>query len=213
MFNIGKTLLFIVAMITSAVFLFFVPHFHMPHKLASLITTHRIKSFLTLLSPIIFGAITAYIAYQQHCLAKTQADISRDQRDIAHNKLRVENYEKLYSMYDLFVKAYRDIYNFEWTIPLEFEKEIISDNIKDISDIINKNYSKELLLWSREYVDKSNEIDKLLDECWDCQLKCKFMLDKSTHDIVFKYLNNARVLYEAKKNCISMKLNGDKPNY
>lgn len=203
MFNIEKIPLFVVALITSAAFLIFISLFHIQIDWASLVTHHRIKVALTLLSPIIFGIITAYIAYQQHCLSKTQANISRDQRDIAHNKLRIENFEKIYQIHSSFSDLYVKIFNFPRLAPHEFENEFNYERVKKVSDLTDEKFSQELRSWVAEYIEEEKIIADMLSLCWLEQQKCKFLFDDNTYHTVFKYIQNCQKLFGIKKESIS----------
>jgi hypothetical protein len=210
MFNAGKTLFFIVAIITSAAFLFFVPHFHMPHKLASLITIHRIETALKLLSPIIFGAITAYIAYQQHCLAKTQANISRDQRDIAHNKLRVENYEKMFEIQDFFLTFYEETMGLKMEYPHEIYREIHNDienmEINEIPDLLNMKYSEKVREWAQSYIEKEQKLYEMAKIASINSKKCLLMFDEKTNNSILKFVISASRLHSIKSCYITSSL-------
>lgn len=202
MFNVEKTLLFIVTIITSAAFLFFIPHFHLSIEFGSLITIHRIKSFLTLLSPIIFGAVTAYIAYQQHCLAKTQANISRDQRDIAHNKQRIENYEKLYEIQESLLNLYNEVMNFEWEYPREVERQINVFSVHRVSDLIGRENSIEVEDWARAYIASEKKIYEVERLCDLIQIKCKCIFDDYTNESIMEFIIMAARLRSLKQTYI-----------
>lgn len=206
MFNIEKIILFVVTIITSAAFLFFIPLIHIQIDWASLVTHHRIKVGLTLLSPVIFGAITAYIAYQQHLLSRTQANISKDQRDIAHDKLRIENYEKLYEIYNSFLKLYRNVFIFERFYPSEFQNELEYRRFHHVSDLVDQEIPQKIKDWAESYLDKEKELNKLLGECWDNQLRCEFMLDEKAHREILEFYNYAKSLFDTKKACLEKQL-------
>ncbi len=213
MFNVEKTLLFIVTIITSAAFLFFIPHFHLSIEFGSLITIHRIKSFLTLLSPIIFGAITAYIAYQQHCLAKTQANISRDQRDIAHNKQRIENYEKLYPIYNENCNLLNAVVNLPHSYPITYQFKIPYDSFKNLSDLVDADLSEEITAWSKNMITKKNKIYDLLNVCDLNREKSKFMLDDETFECVSNVLKKINSLFVMKIDSIYKQMYDGVPSY
>lgn len=202
MLKISKILSCVVIVFTiiSLIILFYP---FIPQKWINFITLHRVKSALTLLSPIIFGAITAYIAYQQHCLAKTQANISRDQRDIAHNKLRVENFEKIYQIHSHFSDLYVKIFNFPRLAPHEFENEFNYERVKKVSELTDEKFSQELRSWTAEYIEEEKIIDDMLSLCWLEQQKCKFLFDDDTYHTIFKYMQNCQKLFDIKKESIS----------
>lgn len=213
MFNIGKILLFVVTMITGLAFLFYMVNPFLPLWCHGLITVHRIKTVLTLLSPIIFGAITAYIAYQQHRLSRTQANISRDQRDIAHNKIRLEHHEKLIIIYNDMTTLYRELYSLERALPYELmAKRAVDFHIRAIEELSIEGKEKNVKQWATDYIEKTKEIEKLHDKCWINQQECKFMLDKKTYQTIFDFGNKAGQLFESKKNSMksSIQYNEDK---
>ncbi|MFT8850387.1 MAG: hypothetical protein ABF898_01280 [Acetobacter orientalis] len=193
-------------MITGLAFLFYMVNPFLPLWCQGLITVHRIKTVLTLLSPIIFGAITAYIAYQQHLLARTQANISKDQRDIAHNKLRIENFKELYEIHSSFAEVYVKIFNFPSLIPFNFIEEFEYKGIKKVSRLVDERFSTELQAWAIKYIEEEKIIEDMIRSCWLDQQKCKFLFDDDTYQTIFQYINNCAVYFGVKKHSIDDQL-------
>lgn len=196
MFNIEKILLFVVTMITTAAFLFFIPQIHIQIDWAPLFTHHRIKVGLTLLSPIIFGAITAYIAYQQHRLAKTQANISKDQRDIAHNKQRMENYNFLYDLVKPFSEVIPLILSLPYSIPNILRTEKIHEVLsREISDEETQFSDKEKE-WSQFIFRLKIRFEEKISECFISRNKLEYMLDEKTISKIDYFLRKSEKIFE-----------------
>lgn len=214
MFNIGKILLFVVTMITSAALLFVIPHIHIQIDWTTLVTHHRIKVALTLLSPVIFGAITAYIAYQQHRLAKTQANISKDQRDIAYDKMRLEHNERLIAIFNKMAEVYRALYDLECYCPNDLKNDIRYSRAWTVEELSrNTQVIPKSKKWALGYLKKSKKISKLLDVCWINQQECKFMLDRKTYQSIFDFGNKARALFDTKKECLDSQIRHNELSY
>lgn len=208
MFNIGKILLFV--MITGLAFLFYMVIPFLPLWCQGLITVHRIKTVLTLLSPIIFGAITAYIAYQQHLLARTQANISKDQRDIAHNKVRLEYYEKLISIFNTVCSVYRLVSDLDFRYPSDLSKQVGLMNTKasSIAELSRSGSSENTRQWASDRINEFKNIEEQLDKCWMNEQECKFILDKETHNVLVKFVTKARAMFDLKVGCMDMEMIG-----
>lgn len=180
----------------------FIPLIHIQIDWASLVTHHRIKVALTLLSPIIFGAITAYIAWQQHCLAKTQANISRDQRDIAYGKQNLENFDKLYEYVDDFYSLYiNSLY-----LPSYYPRNHVTNNTHKIFDIykvytdIEKNdFSDYEKKWYQYYTDKCNSLDEILYKCKNHVEKLNYMFDENIMKKIKNFIRDSESLILHKK--------------
>lgn len=206
MFNIEKILLFVVTMISSMAFLFYMLHPALPTWCHGLITVHRIKTGLTLLSPVIFGAITAYIAYQQHVLTLTQANIARDQRDIAYGKQKLENFDKLYEYLDDFHSLYNETFHF----PSEYPKRHMTNNTHKIFDIYpdieNNDFSDYEKKWVHYYMEKGNYLEKILSKCEIDVEKLTYMFDENIIRKINHFIAEAESLIFHKKDIIYQRL-------
>ncbi|WP_415435768.1 hypothetical protein, partial [Acetobacter orientalis] len=152
-------------MITGLAFLFDMVNPFLPLWCQGLITVHRIETVITLLSPIIFGAITAYIAYQQHLLARTQANISKDHRDIAHNKIRLEHHEKLMSIYNTIGSVYRLVSDLDIRFPSDLSKTVLLMEARSIAELSRSASSENTRIWANDRIKELEDIKKQLHIC------------------------------------------------
>ncbi|WP_149026446.1 hypothetical protein [Acetobacter aceti] len=142
------------------------------------------KGVVALLTPIVVGLVTVYIAWQQHLLSRTQAKLSQDQRDIAHNKQRVELFEKIYELYDDLSHGFEMLLGLTDYIPSS--KDIVSFN-----ENINKNYSldckisgdnikADMYYFISKYDEMKSKIKTFENNIHTINGKCRFIFDANT---------------------------------
>lgn len=149
---------------------------------------------ITLFGSFVSAFVTILIAYRQYVITKTQ-------RDIAHNTIRLEYSGKLITIYNDMTTLYRELYSLERVLPYELRgKRAVDFKIRTLEGLSIEGKEKNVKKWATDYIEKTKEIKKLHDKCWINQQECKFMLDKKTYQTIFDFGNKAGQLFESKKN-------------
>lgn len=127
MLNMNKVLPCVVAVITLAA----VPYLALPFVLegySKFMDSSDATNKITFFGSFVSAFLTLLIAYRQYAITKTQ-------RDIAHNTIRLEYSGKLINIYNDMTTLYRKLYSLEYTLPYELmAKRAVDFQIRTIEN-------------------------------------------------------------------------------
>lgn len=151
---------------------------------------HRIKVTTQVLTPLVLGLMTLYVAWQQK-------KISHDQRDIAQNKQRIEIFQDLYGFYESLIETYRTCYRMPHRLPDYCRKIAPVPPSVDIADLLDRT-DIQTEKWLCEYLEQRDKADELIRESAVMSLKAEFMFQKDAVDAVQVFITQVGLFYEAK---------------
>ncbi|WP_281855143.1 hypothetical protein [Acetobacter pasteurianus] len=173
------------------------------------------NKFSGIVTPLIIGLCTVYVAWCQYNLAKKQHELAKEQKqltekqatiseqqvrvaeenkDIAHNKLKLELFEKRYDLFNQFAEYFSECYAMSLSIdhyiklsPKEEEDYTTTTTRSDFIQPIYERAVKEIKRLEEWNEDKKKELEIGL-------LKVKFLFNMKTHEILFQFSKDTHSL-------------------
>lgn len=193
-----------------------------------------VNQFSGILTPLVIGLITAYVAWSQYKLAKKQHELAREQKqlterqadiseqqarvarenkDIAHNKLKLELFDKRYAVFEQFIEYFG--YYFDLRLDINYYVKLSPTEEQDYTTAKDRPaFIKPIYERALERINEIQENNAKNKQSLEIVLaKTKFLYDLNIYRILFDFSKRTIDLGYLQYNFLIEELERYKNNY